>query len=117
MRPLWCLAALSGGCARPLEQWCEEHADPEACLAMEVRDEEGELRTPLVGCGATDRWTESRGYSGEDYFFSHRTGELVAVRVWTDTDIEGQWYGRIVSCRSACAYEEDDNLAPCEDAP
>jgi hypothetical protein len=119
MRPIMCLTALLWGCARPLEAWCERLYEVEdaQCPEMQVRDEQGGLRTPLVGCGATDRWTASRGYAGEDYFFSHETGELVAVRIWTDTNFEGEWYGRIVSCQPACAYEEDENLAPCDDDP
>jgi hypothetical protein len=116
MRSLWCLTTLLAGCAPPLSQWCVEQNE-EGCLEMRVRDESGELRQPLVGCGTTDRWSVSDGFSGEDYHFSHRTGELVAVREWTDTDIEGHWYGRVASCQSPCAYGEHENLVSCEDDP
>jgi hypothetical protein len=103
-------------CVEPLEQWCWS-SDAESgprCEPLTADDATLESR-----CGNFDVASSGGGFSGMDWYFSARTGELVAVEHWTDTS-EGvcgssTWFGRRVACEPECMYGDTMGTLPaCE---
>lgn len=124
---LWLLVSCGGtekGCLhRDLDVWChheESEGGPvesdETCASVSFEAGEGAYR-----CGDYDVTPSGPDFTGRDLYFDHETGELVAVRYWTDVNTYcggfSYWYGeRVLDCTAECTYdtESDSGLPVCE---
>lgn len=116
-------ATLSGcsSCRRPLDEWCLHESEdlnaPEECRELRFLDSDGEPPTNGYRCGDYDLMLDGPDLSGRDYYFDADSHELVAVRVWTDTNKYCGgfefWYGKKIRCDLTCTYGDNSDLPEC----
>lgn len=124
LSPLGCDRLERGCLHRDLDDWCW-HEEAEEGPVPPESGERCEMPTfepsdLSYRCGDLDVTARSGGYTGYVLYFKHGTGELVAVKYWTDVDryCDGlsYWHGRrVLDCVPDCTYDEGDTgLPPCE---
>lgn len=110
------------GCLhRDLDDWCWHQESEEGPVPPEGG---GTCETPSFDpddfafrCGDLDVSSSGPNFTGRELYFDHNTGELVAVRYWSDVnrycDSLSYWYGRrVLDCEPECTYGDADSGLP-----
>ena len=100
MRHLPFLLVLNA-CAPPLADYCNHYeAQPENCDMSTLDERFGdELPDTAHSCGRFVVVLSGPDFSGADFYYRERDGELVAVHYWTDVVGHDTWYGRQITCK------------------